>query len=533
MANHPFGGLEGVILGAILTRLRPDVKCLGNSLLQQVVALRDWVIPVNPFGRKRCAGANARALREAIRWVRAGGALVTFPAGEVSHLLWSQSAVTDVAWSPHIGAIVRHAKGTVLPVYFPGRNSALFQGVGLVHPRLRTLLLPHELINKRSQTIAVVIGRSLPWSKLARCATDAVLITHLRLATYGLDPRGRQPRSPLPVFIRRTMRQTAVQQPIMPAPPPSRLAEEVAALSAAQRLVDHGEFVVYLAQAAQIPAVLQEIGRLREVTFRAIGEGTGKTVDRDPFDAYYQHLFVWNTVTREVVGAYRLGLTDVILQQYGPRGLYTSTLFRFKPAFFERLQHAIELGRAFVRTEYQRQHGCLWLLWRGIAAFLVRQRQYIHLFGPVSISQDYHPVSRNVMVQFLRDRLLDPELAPYVHPRSPYRGPRVTAVDVQSLCASLHNIENVSLLIADIEDGKGVPVLLRYYVKLGATVLGVNVDKNFSNVIDGLILVNVTKTDPQVLRRLMGPDGFASFAGAHHNVPHRALAADAACVPPA
>jgi putative hemolysin len=335
-------------------------------------------------------------------------------------------------------------------------------------------------------------------------------MTHLRLATYCLDRGYGQEQRWRPVWSRQRL-----SVPVAAPLAVSALAREVAALPAEHCLVPAEEFAVYLAPAAQIPAILQEIGRLRELTFRAVKEGSGNAVDLDRFDPYYEHLFVWNTRRAEVVGAYRLGRTDVICQQHGPHGLYTSTLFRFKPAVLRHLANAIELGRAFVRAEYQRQYGCLWLLWRGIAAFLVRHRQYTRLFGPVSISQDYHEVSKNILIQFLRDHRLHAELARYVSPRSPYRGRRLLRPELQALCASLHSLDDVSWLIAAVDDGKDIPVLLRYYLGLGATLLGFNRDKHFANVIDGLILVDVTRTDPRLLRRVMGQEGFALYT-AHH-----------------
>src|SRR5262245_14884354 len=215
VANHPFGGLEGVILGALLTQCRPDVKYLGNYLLQRIAELRDWILPIDPFGQKRLIATNGRSLREALRWVRAGGALITFPAGEVSRLIWRQGVVADGTWSPHIAALVRHTQATVLPVFFPGRNSVLFQSVGLVHPRLCTLLLPHELVNKQTKTVAVTLGKPLAWNKLVRFDTDAALIAHLRLTTYALDQRWYHARQHCSLWRRRAMRPRALQ-PIVP-----------------------------------------------------------------------------------------------------------------------------------------------------------------------------------------------------------------------------------------------------------------------------------------------------------------------------
>lgn len=510
VANHPFGGLEGLILGALLTQRRNDVKYLGNYLLQHIAALRDWVIPVDPFGHTSAIATNAGGLKTAMRWVQRGGMLITFPAGEVSHLHWQQGLVTDVMWSTHVGAIVRYARAAVVPIYFSGRNSVLFQGLGLLHRRFRTMLLAHELANKCHKTFPVVIGKALPWSKLRHWPSAETLMAHVRLVTYCLDKKTPALRPRQAIFTK-TAPSLSEQRHCGPPASPAVLTLEIGNLPDIQRLVEAGEFVVYLAQATQIPAVLQEIGRLREVTFRSIGEGTGKTVDLDRFDRHYLHLFLWHTTTSQVVGAYRLGLTDVILQQHGVRGLYTNTLFRFHPTFFARMPGAIELGRAFIRVEYQRQYGCLGLLWKGIGAFLVRQQRYTRLFGPVSISQEYHATSQNLMVQFLQEHKRHAELAAYVTPRHPYHGQPPAGLDVRSLRACIRNVDDMTRLIEDIEESKSLPTLLHYYLHLGATLLGVNVDKHFSNVIDGLILVDLTTTQTKLLRRFLGQESCTVF----------------------
>lgn len=312
IANHPFGGLEGLILGALLTQRRSDMKCLGNYLLRHIAARRDWIIPVDPFGHAAAITTNACGLKTAMRWVKHGGMLVTFPAGEVSHLHWQRGLITDVMWSAHIGAIVRYAQAIVVPIYFPGRNSLLFQGLGLLHRRLRTMLLAHELANKCRKTFPVVIGKALPWRKLTHWPSAEALMAHVRIITYCLAKKTPvvQPRQ---AIFTKASQQPSAQRPMAPPVSPAALTLEIGNLPDIQRLVESGEFVAYLAQAPQIPAVLQEIGRLREVTFRSIGEGTGKAVDLDRFDRHYLHLFLWHTTANQVVGAYRLGLTDVIL----------------------------------------------------------------------------------------------------------------------------------------------------------------------------------------------------------------------------
>jgi len=295
----------------------------------------------------------------------------------------------------------------------------------------------------------------------------------------------------------------------------SLLKAEVEALSAEQRLVESGQYLIQYARAPQIPWCLQEIGRLRELTFRAAGEGTGKASDIDLFDAYYLHLFLWDRETSAIVGAYRMGLADDILSRYGERGLYTRSLFSYGPKFLRTLNPAIELGRSFVRTEYQRSFSPLLLLWRGIGQFILRSPQYAVLFGPVSISNSYAPISRQLMVDYLRAHNIEAKLARHVRPRRPFRAVR-SRTENEVEVADFKDIEHLSRAIARIEhDSKGIPILLKQYLKLGGRLLGFSADDKFSDTLDGLIMVDLRASEPRVLARYMGEAGAAAFF-AHH-----------------
>jgi putative hemolysin len=519
VANHPFGGIEGIVLGDIIFRARPDVRVLGNYLLQHLTQLREWIIPVDPFGNRSSSMANAKAIKEAIRWVANGGALVTFPAGEVAHFAWGKAKITDPKWSPHVGAIIKHARADVLPVFFPGANSLLFQIAGLFHPRLRTILLPHELINKSSHDMNVYIGKVIPWKKLQDLEDNEAIIEYLRNCTFFLQNRLRPKKRSLSsiMFSRLAMPH---QQPVAAEAENSLIRREVENLPADQYLIQSGDFAVYTANAPQIPTVLKEIGRLRELTFREVHEGTGLSADLDRFDNYYLHLFLWNHKKSELVGAYRLGLTDIILREHGARGLYTTTLFKFKRPLINQLENAMEVGRSFIRSEYQKEYTCLSMLWKGIGHFVVRNPKYKILFGPVSISHDYHSFSKNLIVQFLRLNKLHPELSRYVKARAPYRAVRTAKAEKQTVAKLVNDVDDVSLLISEIEkDGKGVPILLKHYLRLNARILSFNVDRRFSNVIDSLILVDMTKSDGKLLGRFMTPQGYKKFAQYHGVIP--------------
>jgi putative hemolysin len=499
VANHPFGLIEGAIAGALAARVRTDFKLLANSLLADIPGLKDYVIPVDPFGG--AVRANWKSLRAGISWLRQGGVLVTFPAGEVSSLQLPRFEIADPAWNQNIARMIRISGASSIPMYFHGRNGTGFQVAGLIHPSLRTALLPIELLNKRGRTIRVSLGRPIGAERVARLrereATD-----YLWHRTYVLQARSSaRPRS-LRIEPRRA--------PIVSAVEPALLVAEASRI---QPLIECGDFSVRIAPAPAIPDTLREIGRLREIVFRAAGEGTGGSIDLDRFDHHYLHLWIWNSKAAEVVGAYRLAGTDTVTSR---RDLYTSTLFRFRAGLLESMHPALELGRSFVRPEYQRSYVALLLLWKGIGQYVARNPRYRVLFGPVSISDDYNPASRAVMVSYLKARCGNPRLAGLVEPKRRFHSRRLRACDVRLLGSLLANVDELAEVVADIEpDGKGIPVLLRQYLNIGGEILAFNVDADFSDVLDGLVVVDLARMTRTLLEKYLGKPGAADFAAFH------------------
>ena len=530
VANHPFGGIEGVLLLALMEGHRTDFKVMANYLLSRMPAARNHFIFVDPFGSSRSAAANIRPIKECLAWLRQGHAIGVFPAGEVSSVDLHTGQVRDPAWSTSIAAIVRRTQATVVPVFFSGQNSPLFNMMGLIHPRLRTIMLPKQLLNKRGHELSVQIGQAIPWKEMEEYANDEQLIQYLRLRTYILAERKGAPRPArprLPAAIRLPRRRRKLET-VVPPVDPDALAREFAALPGMQTLLTAGEMRVCHARAAQIPEILREIGRLREITFRAVGEGTGKAIDLDRFDDDYVHLFVWNTERREVVGAYRLGLADEIMAARGVKGLYTHTCFRFDTRLMQQLQPAIELGRSFVRPECQKAFQPLLLLWRGICAFVVRHPRYHHLFGPVSITNEYCDASRNLLLRSLRLTNFEHELARLVKPRRRPRRPRRAEWNLPDFHPYIDNLDLVTKLIQEIESGqKGIPVLLRQYLKMGGRLLAFNVDPHFNFSLDGLISVNLLKCDPKILGRYMGAAELDAYLRTHGVDPGAGRPADA------
>lgn len=516
VCNCPFGGLEALVLGALVTARRPDYRVFGNPLLRTVPGLCEFVSP----GLDRGAPDE-----ELTAWLAGGGLVGAFPAGDVAHMQWRLAAVTDPPWNVSVARLARLAGGPVIPVYFAGRNSLLFHALGAMHQKVRAALLPRELQRRRRREVLVRIGAPIPATKLTTFPDDAELTSYLRLRTFLLRTRETRTsglaRLPLPFRPRPAApREEAVEPVAAPEPVPVVAAEMDALLRAGHLLAESGDLQVAAAEAWEIPHLLREIGRLREVTFRQAGEGTGHALDLDRFDAHYVHLFVWNREKQELVGAYRLGRTDEILARWGKRGLYTSTLFRYPASLIRDLGPALELGRSFVRPEYQRSFSPLMLLWRGIGQFVAQHPRYRFLFGPVSISDDYHPVSRQLMVAFLQANHLLPGLAARVRPRKPLRLRTIAGVNPRACARDCLDIEAVGALVEEIERGqKGIPILLRQYLKLGGQLLGFNVDPAFGNVVDGLILIDMLRTDPRTLEKYMGKKTANAFFAYHRGGP--------------
>jgi putative hemolysin len=521
VANHPFGAIEAAIMAKLLLTIRPDVRIMANYLLNRIPQLQDLLISVDPFGGATATRKNTQPLREAIRWVKEGGLLMVFPAGAVSHVHLSKAKVIDPQWSPTIARIIRMTEAPVTPVYIHGSNSLMFQLLGLVHPRFRTLMIPRELINKAQSTIPIRIGAPIHFSKLKAYDRDEDMATYLRLRTYLLG--GQTPRADLAKADLSTPNlQRATVEPIAEGPSPSLLAAEIEALPENQCLVKSGAMGVYYATAEQIPWLLREIGRLREVTFRGVGEGTGKPTDIDLFDAHYLHLFLWNGGSRELVGAYRLGLADEIVNRFGKKGLYTHSLFKYKHRLLDHLNPAIELGRSFIRAEYQRNFSSLLLLWKGIGQFIVRHPHYRVLFGPVTISNEYQLLSRELLVDYLRANRFQPQLARHVKPRHPFRCRVRPLWDRSELTRLEADLEGFSDLLAQVEqnDRRGVPILLKQYLKLGGRLLGFSVDNQFNDALDGLIMVDLRETHPKVLQRYLGQEEAERYLAYHRGMMH-------------
>jgi putative hemolysin len=514
VANHPYGVLDGAILTVLLSSVRPDIKILTNSLLGEIPRLQRHCIFVDAFRSDHSIEVERKAHLEALAWLQQGHLLAIFPAGEVSHWQMPAAQLVDPAWNDAAIRLIRRTRSTALPLYFSGHNSVAFQLLSMVHPKLRSAFLLQEFLQQEGRTVEVRVGGAVPAADLDSMTDDRDATEYLRWRTYLLARRGKGDFS-WPIALRSRVA-AKTQQTVATAIDPALLTREIESLPANRCLATTGEFAVYHASAHEIPNLLLEIGRARETAFRAAGEGTGRSRDLDRFDQHYSHLLLWHKTTQQLVGGYRVGNTAEILAERGLAGLYTSTLFRYDAKLFQKLGPALELGRSFVRPEYQRRYAPLLLLWKGIARLVASRPEVPVLFGAVSISNDYNEASREMIYHFFAARKHEEDLAGLIKPRRPFRPGLLRRWEWRSILPLVRDLEQLSQPITDIEsDGKGLPILLRQYARIGGKVLGFNVDRRFSNVVDGLVVVDLRQTEAAVLERYMGREEAAAFRQAH------------------
>ncbi|WP_199438167.1 lysophospholipid acyltransferase family protein [Vibrio owensii] len=510
VANHPLGCVEGVILAELLLMVRDDIQILANQYLKTVPELDQLFIGVDVFEGKDAAKSNMKALRAANKHLANGGLLLVFPAGEVSQLVDAkQQRLEDKAWSRSVSSLIRKNKATTVPVFISGQNSKRFYMAGKIHPLLRTLMLGRELLNKQAQTIDLSFGQAIKFKELNTLSDDQV-VNYLRLNTYLLN---RKTQSVKPSSSSERL------SPIAAGLPVGELLEELNNLPKESKLLTSGEFDVYCTESQNIPSLLHEIGRLRELNFRQVGEGTGLAIDIDHFDHDYLHLFVWDRENQCLVGAYRLGLVDQLIEKRGVAGLYSRTLFNYDQRFIDQIGKSIEMGRSVIAQQYQKSMSALLLLWKGIATFVHQNPDYTHLFGPVSISNDYSDTARQLLAQSMTLHHYDNNCAEYVTPSNPL--PEHHRDWNTSMLTALGDLQLLSRVIARIDEGKGVPVLLRQYLSLNGKLVCFNVDPAFNNALDGLITVDLRDVQEKTLARYMGREQTHEYLTYHANSNHK------------
>lgn len=499
IANHPYGGIEGMVLLKILCMVRSDAKIMANFLLKKIPNLSDYFVAVNPFENIEHS-SSISGLKNTMELLAGGTPIGIFPAGEVSTFKLDKQEVTDRMWHPVVGKLIAKSKVPVVPIYFHGNNGVLFNLLSMIHPALRTAKLPSELFNKQGHTIKLRIGKLIQVEDIPDYYNATKLLNFLRAKTYALGAGLDEDKK---IFNPRNLfKIKKLPAAIASETPAAILEKEVEPLREHYKVWTEKNYEVFIAPTASIPNIIREIGRLRELTFREIGEGTNKSSDLDEYDIYYHHLFIWDTDAKLIVGAYRIGLGDEIFYSLGKKGFYVAELFKIKEQFTPILKKSLELGRSFIRKEYQQKPLPLFLLWKGILKYLIDNPRYRYLIGPVSISNTFSNFSKSLIVDYINRNHFDHEMAQYVRPRKKFKVD-FSSVDTDILMAGEDSFKGLDNLISEVETSTmKVPVLLRQYIALNAKIICFNIDPKFADCLDGFLVLDLQKVPQDILEKL-------------------------------
>ncbi len=491
ISNHPLGGIDGILLLKLMLEREPNFKIIANFLLHRIVPMKKYIMPVNPFENHKDAKSSVIGIKETLRHLSDGKPLGIFPAGEVSTYK-DGKLVVDKPWEEGAIKLIRKAKVPVVPIYFHAKNSKLFYWLSKIDDTLRTAKLPSELLTQKDRVIKVRIGKPISVNEQNEIESFEEYSEFLRKKTYMLaNPFEKDTK--LIDTATASLKITKTPKKIVTAANESKLIDEVQALrNSDSRFLQSKNYEVFFASAKQIPNILHEIGRLREITFREVGEGTNESIDLDEYDQYYHHMFLWDDDTKKIAGAYRMGLGSEIYPKYGIEGFYLTDLFRFEPELHDMMHKSIEMGRAFIVKEFQQKPMPLFLLWKGIIHTTLRHPEHKYLVGGVSISNQFSDFSKSLMIEFMKSNYYDPYIAQYIHPKKAYKVKLKDADKDFIFDEAESDLNKFDKIIDELEPGNlRLPVLIKKYIKQNARVVAFNVDPLFNNAIDGLMYIRI------------------------------------------
>lgn len=524
VANHPLGAIDGILMTKILSEIRPDFKIMGNFLLEKIKPMKPYVIAVNPFeGDRKNIRSSASGMRETLKHIKEGGCVGIFPAGEVSNKNNELGIIMDKPWEKPALKLIRNANVPVIPMYFHTRNSRMFYNIAKIHPDLQTMMLPSEMMKNREEPIRIRIGKPVSPKIIEEQETVDELGEFLQKKIYILkqyyDHRNsvqeimKLPNLKLNFSL---SKEENIIQNIIDETPKEDLLKDIKKLRNSEKMLfTNGNYEMYFAGYDEIPSIMREIGRQRELTFRAIGEGSNLPFDLDKFDKHYHHLFLWDKSAEELVGAYRMALGKEVLKNFGIEGFYTSSLFEFDQELQPFFRKVIEMGRAYVSQKYQQRPLPLFLLWRGIIHVCLRNPEYKFLMGGVSISNKFSEFSKSVMIEFMRSHYYDSAVAQYIHPKNEYKvklKDRDKSLFFDEMESDLNKLDK---FIDDLEPEMRLPVLIKKYIKQNAKVIAFNVDPSFNDAIDGLMYIRISDIPESTIKPVL--EEMSEEIGRHEN----------------
>ncbi|WP_055436037.1 GNAT family N-acyltransferase [Lacinutrix algicola] len=503
VSNHPLGGIDGILLLKLMLEQRDDFKIIANFLLHRIEPMKPYIMPVNPFEDRKDVKSSIAGFKNAIMHLREGHPLGIFPAGEVSTYKDGKLMV-DKPWEEAAMKLAQKANVPIVPIYFHAQNSKLFYKLSKISDIFRTAKLPSELLTQKHRTIKVRVGKPITVKAQDEHKTLGEFTDFIRRKTYMLSNAFEQKEKRISSISSSLKVPKTPKKIVTPVDSATMIKEVENLLKKDKRLLVSKNYEVYLAPAQDIPNILREIGRLREITFRAVGEGTNEAIDLDDFDTYYHHMFLWDSEAKVLAGAYRMGLGAKIFEKYGIDGFYLQDLFRFEPELYKMMSESLELGRAFIIKEYQQKPMPLFLLWKGIVHTTLRYPEHKYLIGGVSISNQFSNFSKSLMIEFMKSHYYDPYVAQYVHPKKEFKVKLNDADKDFVFDATEADLNKFDKIIDEIEPGAlRLPVLLKKYIKQNCRLIGFNVDPLFNNAVDGLMYIKISDLPESTVRPVM------------------------------
>ena len=503
ISNHPLGGIDGILLLKLMIEQRSDFKIIANFLLHRIEPLKPYIMPVNPFEGKKDARSSISGFKNSILHLRDGHPLGVFPAGEVSTYR-DGKLVVDKPWEEAAMKLIQKAEVPVIPIYFHAKNSKFFYKLSKISDTFRTAKLPSEVFSQKNRVIRVRIGKPISVKDQKEHSQLDDFSEFLRRKTYMLS-NPYQEKDKILSNISSSLKVPKIPKKIVTPIKGEIMEKEVETLREDDyRLLTSKNYEVFLAPATKIPNIIREIGRLREITFREVGEGTNEAIDLDTFDTYYHHMFLWDNERKLIAGAYRMGLGSKIFEKYGIDGFYLQDLFRFEPELYDMMSKSIEMGRAFIIKEYQQKPMPLFLLWKGIVHTTLRFPEHKYLIGGVSISNQFSNFSKSLMIEFMKSHYYDPYVAQYVHPKKEFKVKLKDADKDFVFDATEADLNKFDKIIDEVEPGAlRLPVLLKKYIKQNAKLVAFNVDPLFNNAVDGLMYIKIADLPESTVRPVM------------------------------
>ena len=507
ISNHPLGGIDGILLLKLMLEKEPNFKIIANFLLHRIEPMKPYIMPVNPFEDRKDAKSSVIGIKETLRHLSDGKPLGMFPAGEVSTYKDGQ-LVVDKAWEEGAIKVIRKAQVPVVPIYFHAKNSRFFYLLSKINPTLRTAKLPSELLTQKDRVIKVRIGKPISVAEQNEHKSIEEYSEFLRKKTYMLANSFNEESKLLSsqnLNLNLNLKTPKLPKEIVFPANHEKMLDELEKLRATDsRFFQSKNYEVFFTEAHKIPNILHEIGRLREITFREVGEGTNESIDLDKYDQYYHHMFLWDEDAKCVAGAYRMGLGSEIFPKYGMEGFYLNDLFRFESELHEMMKQSIEMGRAFIIKDYQQKPMPLFLLWRGIIHTTLRYPEHKFLLGGVSISNQFTDFSKSLMIEFMKSNYYDPYIAQYVHPKKEFKVKLKDADKDFIFDEAEADLNKFDKIIDELEPGNlRLPVLIKKYIKQNARLVAFNVDPLFNNAIDGLMYIRIADIPESTMKPVM------------------------------